>query len=60
MKTAHSRQHTAHREQAGGRGQSLIEYLLIAAVVIVALMAVSGGVGERVQDVASSALGRIP
>ena len=43
-----------------GGGQSLVEYLIIAAVVIVALIAVSGNFGHRVAEVAGAALGRIP
>ena len=41
-------------------GQSLVEYLIIAAVVILAIVAVSGDVGDRVKAVAGAAIERIP
>jgi uncharacterized protein (UPF0333 family) len=54
-------QHTAHStQQTAKRGQAIIEYLLVAAAIIVALVAVAGVVGPKAEELMRGAVNQVP
>ncbi len=48
------------RMMRSARGQSMIEYLMIAGIITAAILALSPAIGSRASEIIGTAIGKIP